>query len=118
MKNKLEISGNTIIGIENGSNTNGSYTKFSDGTIIQYGMVEGDAITAGGRMVKLVSLPYSFVDAEYTVTVTQYGGYTFSGGTYANLAVLNSNQNAFTIFFTQAIAFTPKFSWIAIGRWK
>lgn len=121
MENKLEIGGTTIIGIESGSNTYGSYIKFSDGTMIQYGKTNiGSTTYADQRLVVTITMPTNFVNAnDYVVTGSWYGNYVFSPGTYSTIGVYNATKNAFTAFATtseQATTFI--ISWIAIGQWK
>lgn len=121
MENNIKVDGNILIGFENGSNTYGSYVKFSDGTMIQYGKTNiGSTTYAGQRLVATITMPTNFVNANnYVVTGSWYGNYVFSPGTYSTIGVYNGTKNAFTAFATTSeTATTFIISWIAVGRWK
>ena len=121
MQNKLEIDGTTIIGIENGESSTGvKWTKFSDGTMIQYGRFvvsfNNEAFIQG-----TVALPYAFVGLPATsVGPASTGNSTlifrcsgsvaqdnnqldWSIGTYNNAAISSANRSL---------------DFIIIGRWK
>lgn len=110
--------------IESGSNANGSYIKFADGTMIQRGVYTVSlAISTnwlGGFIsaVTLIPLPVAFSNTDYTSVSTgsvdnaSFGVLTSAGSqTTTQLAV------RFLSVTTQSSA-SRGVSWIATGRWK
>lgn len=112
--------------IESGSNTNGSWVKYADGTMFQYGTYDTgltDFTTQFGsvfyaNVYSTIDFPLDFIDIPAITINQELGGYlggnTLGGGLptktnfrvylyIAQSGVLNRNA---TIF------------WQAIGRWK
>jgi len=105
-------------GIVSGSNSNGRYTKYPDGTLIQYGHCSS---LSSGAVV--VTLPISFIASDYTVQLTSSSSssdsiivgkqYDRTLGTFkikGHAAVLGSPT-------TVSLA-SVTFAFTAIGRWK
>ena len=99
--------------IENGSNANGFYTKFPDGTLIQhrsnYYVSHDDTVT----------LPIPFLDGNYALSLTSVAG--------ASDTVAQTLERGFNYFKKLAATFNIKvgatsggglFDYVAIGRWK
>lgn len=110
--------------ISSGSNANGRYIKFVDGTLIQTGRVSGQAITAivnfygttSGTMYYVnvtVNLPISFYDNNYeaTANVIDRGQIGVVIATSESVMTIQLRHTANTASISTA-------SWIAIGRWK
>ena len=117
---------------ESGSNSNGSWTKWSDGTMIQSGWryQQGNSTA---RLGQAVWWPVKFYGDPTSVQVTGLGyKYTYAptspadcGGIYGEIwcfNVTNPDLNACTIYSNWNANTTPSayysFSWTAFGRWK
>ena len=106
--------GNDIIIQESGSNENGNWIKFYDGTMICYGEVNASANSASVT----ATLPNTFIDKNYVVVAMN---------SYANSPAIFWSGGAIT---TNAIALYPRevsgniitnlerCRYIAIGKWK
>ena len=108
--------------VESGSNANGNWTKWADGTMICTGTVSGSSTmydywsqfkrTQEGIPV---SLPAEFINAPFVFTSSYY-----ISGLIAVL-VLKSNTNGFTFTGLKANGNsegTYSFNYLAIGKWK
>lgn len=107
-----------------GSNGNGHYTKFADGTLIMHGRKTQLAVpltVAQGTLYRNtstamgISYPITFVDTNYTVT--------FSLNTFLSMVSLNPYTKTTTgtnIIATSSISQTVDvpFEWQAVGRWR
>ena len=103
--------------IEKGSNDNGTYIKFSDGTLIQYGSTNGI-----DNNYKTVNFPIAFYKKEPVVSVNT----TVADINYIHLAqsfdVTLSNFKAYVRY--QPVSGgswgtgANWFNWFAIGNWK
>jgi len=111
--------------IERGSNPNGSYIKFGDGTLIQFGNIPPSSKTfspSGGiySSSQLIGFPIAFYDTNYIMPLPTpyypgnagfwsgqmgYGGKTING--WASL-----------LWSYQSGTFSVGLEWTAIGRWK
>lgn len=112
--------------IESGSNDNGSWIKFGDGTLIQYGSIKKNvSITTASSSGKYyyqddinIILPTSFVDGNYFSNVISVSNQNGSQNVYS---VRNKKQSKFDFCLSSLISFSSNdntFWWIAIGRWK
>lgn len=114
-KTQAEINAQQIV---NGSNSNGSYTKFSDGTLIQWGW-SPDGYGAGSRLVT-VTLPVAFVNDGYAVSATNAP--LGDAENYRGMinTVISVTASSFTVRQQSVGTYTEvhHFYWIAIGRWK
>lgn len=112
--------------IESGSNENGSYIKFNDDTLIQWGKTQKN-ITLNTKSSSTqwyyddgykINLPVSFVDNNYFANVSNY----YSGNITLNVYSINSRSASnFEFSLSCSIAITntnAEFGWFAIGRWK
>jgi hypothetical protein len=98
-----------LVGItieESGSNSNGRYIKYSDGTMICY-----SSITVGAGITAVVPFP-----ASYLSTPICTGTPGVNSGSAVTFRTLPYNQTitGFTIYG----AGSPLIQWIAIGKWK
>ena len=104
--------------ISTGSNTNGYYCKFSDGTLIQYGHV---LVSFSGSMASgSITMPYSFIsDPAPTFFIMAQ-----STSVERLLLKCGANASGNNFDYTVATADGTSYSssrnlnWFAIGRWK
>lgn len=99
-----------------GSNTNGSFVKFFDGTMIQYGNV---AIATNS--ITTITFPTTFANTTYSFNAI--GGRTAGAFTVISVEVTSaSTKTAGSISVaTNAVVGaggTFNYSWIAIGQWE
>ena len=106
--------------IERGTNSNGSYIKFGDGTLIQWGSWSKSA----GTNVFTVTLPSTtnYIDTNYDVNII------LAIGTDTNLmastGVRSKTTSSFvghSVYTTDLINFNTGSTvgtWSTIGRWK
>lgn len=113
--------------IESGSNANGSYVKYNDGTLIQYNSttVNDQAInnqygnTALYTGTRTVTFPIPFLNTNYSAFCGE-----FKWGTGASWGIISSRStnNWMTImaldFYSRDTGTNTEVSWIAIGKWK
>jgi hypothetical protein len=116
--------------VESGSNTNGSFVKFNDGTMICY--IRGFKITGNGSVYvnSSVPLPADFIDVNYTVNVTPTGRYRVSDGggqstKYFNATVVSQYSDTIgnlRFMYGDGSVLESTFEFevniMAIGRWK
>jgi len=106
--------------IASGSNANGYYIKFADGTMMEWGNITRDnaidtAMLGGFRSGGTNSnLPVSFIDTNYSVTGSSVG--TAAISFVVNGVSTSQIQSFFTSVTTQTTAVRTA-NWIAIGRW-
>ena len=116
---------------ESGSNSNGTWIKFSDGTIIMKGTKEfGNDGTFANSSFVYVQLPLSIdTNKDYTFYATPNYYSDFDG---ANSVILTAQpgKNLEVVYRrlsyypasdskqTELFAHNTKFNWLAIGRWK
>ena len=112
---------------DSGSNSNGRWLKFQDGTLIQWKSEEvtdqaignqygGTAIYFGTRQI---TFPIEFYDANYVGTV---GRAIWGTGGSWGAVMTNTQKYSMQIIvydmFSRAAGTNFKLSWMAIGRWK
>ena len=102
--------------IEAGTNANGSYAKFADGTMICRGNSQGiDQTTTGQAYSANITMPAAFVGA-FSVQcniVSVNVSNVFSG--YSRTAQVSAS--VFSIIQYWNVVQTYSYSWIAVGRW-
>ena len=101
--------------IESGSNDNGSWIKYSDGTLIQYGINVYDP--SSGADYKEVIFPKSFINTSYYFSPSPSYNY------YINVVIVigtieTTRLRVFVQKGNEAMDQTQPFRWFAIGRWK
>lgn len=94
---------NTPIVVKQGTNTSGSYRKWSNGTMEQWGLEASASASAHN-----VSFPEAFISTDYTVVCSN------TSGVQANFMPSNTNVAYFTVYPTASV----RLFWIAIGKWK
>ena len=116
-----------ITAVESGSNSNGKYVKYSDGTMIEWDERYYDNIAFsndyGGRGIlylasKTITFPVAFVGDSPTCVCG-----SFLWGTGASWGLCRSTSLASALLygfdlFPRASGTDTLISWIAIGRWK
>lgn len=108
--------------IESGSNDNGHYIKYSDGTLIQ----RGTAVYPSGVDSYDVTFPTTFKDTDYQIsTETSFQHYRVLDFVRSKketnkfivfASALKTDSSPYTWIFV--LEHTQEFDWIAIGRWK
>lgn len=111
--------------IESGSNDNGSYIKFADGTLLQYGVFdtnERDFTTEFGSVFYNnsyfgINFPLEFINVPIITVNEELGGYL--GGNI--LGGLPTKSNFRVCLYTAKSATLTRNAiiyWQAIGKWK
>ena len=107
--------------VESGSNTNGSYIKYSDGTMICYGSTSLNEVSVSDyysfckRTNSLtITFPMEF-DEVPNVTITNQGFGIFSY-TINNITANNFSYYAFT--YPSGSNISGSLQYVAIGKWK
>lgn len=114
----------TAIGeIEKGTNANGTYIKFPDGTMICYGRVSISSLAIkspwGASYLSpalSVTFPATFVEAPPAIAPNMEN----TTGDIATWYNVLASKNSFDGYFGSAVSrtFACTLSWMAIGRWK
>ena len=120
--NDIALNGNSII--ESGSNANGNYVKYADGTMICYlnTTVTDQAINnAYGSMYqgsRRWNFPQQFIDTNIACSCGQFQwGTGASWGTVVNADKNGADLRGFDLF-SRATGTETKIQATAIGRWK
>lgn len=106
--------------VESGSNANGNYIKYSDGTLIQRGTFIYPANTNGYE----IYFPTSFKDKLYQITASFY--YNNSRAVVNTFSAYETDKiSIWCLFFNgqewnwaQYFAYSQQGEYIAIGKWK
>lgn len=115
------------MGIESGSNENGSWVKFPDGTMIQWGIIEFQAMSVNELQEVNFSFPQPFIDTnygiQYSIDIDHSGGAaTDNAYIYMNSLFVNNkntdNVHISTYSYTYAIGEGVWLNVMVIGRWK
>ena len=111
---------------ESGSNSNGNYIKYADGTLIQWNYIEvtdqaianqygNTALYIGSRTI---TFPIAFVGNTPSVQCSQFRwGTGGSWGTSGQATLTTATLNGYD-FYSRATGTTCYIGWIAIGKWK
>lgn len=100
--------------VESGTNDNGSWLKFSDGTMIQF----GEKKIPSSATNEVVTLPESYINNKYSVIFSPFFV------TYINvcLVIANMNESSFRVYGQRGngadLNINQLFKWTTIGRWK
>lgn len=105
-----------------GSNSNGYYSKFADGTLIQWGSITPTlTLTQIGSSgiytaTTTVTFPQAFDNARYYA----YGTSRYGTGHAVSVGAIQSGAGYMTIsiYDFYARSGTINVTWCAIGRWK
>lgn len=111
--------------IETGTNSNGTYVKYADGTMLCRGKIIMPAQALNSSSSVLATLPAAFIDQAFDVT---HSGIAVNGsGAQADIGNINANgiymtKSVSTITFLSysyrlAVNNPVQFSYIAMGRW-
>ena len=111
---------------ESGSNTNGRYIKYGDGTLIQWNRlsVKDQAINSAYGSLYIgnrnITFPVAFVGSTPTVTCSefQWGTQGSWGAVVGNNTTLTGTTLRGFDVGSRATGTTCSISWYAIGRWK
>ena len=101
---------------ESGTNENGSYIRYDDGTQICTGRVSTGGLTKDTYNSIPITMPASFSNILYSVAPNLQR----QGGTRADLNIVSITTNSFSVqIYPYSIGFDwGTFSYIVIGRWK
>ena len=113
----------TAIGLtEKGTNANGTYVKFADGTMVCYGRVTLNSLnmqSAWGSLFISAKLPTTFPATFFAAPVVSVTmeNLTGDGAIWMNES---SDVGSFNGRFVRgaALTFTGIMGWMAVGRWK
>ena len=94
------------------------YIKFGDGTMVCYGSSTTQNCSPGATVFG-ISLPQTFINNSYTVSLSRSDG----GANYASTLerILSKGNYYFEIYVwndNQNVANSLQFDYIAIGKWK
>ena len=117
---------------DSGSNTNGNYIKFQDGTLIQWGQSSFPSGTYNDASYKIVPFPISFYSNTYKMIPTMYYQSTVANNYCLGVNLIPGivNTSSCTIYRRLSYlaptdsgqdnlyAIEEGFDWVAIGRWK
>lgn len=117
---------------DSGSNANGNYIKFQDGTLIQWGQSSFSSGTYSDASYKTITFPTSFYSNVYKVIPIMFyqGGIATNYNLGVNLTPGIVNTSSCTIYRRLSYlapdnsgqdnlyAVAEDFDWVAIGRWK
>lgn len=103
--------------IETGTNANGTYTKFADGTLIVKGFIANFSASANGVTGITCTFPAAFVDANYSIS--PFASPATSGDVYGFTYSNNKAPASILLFYrngatAQIISIG---SYMAVGRW-
>ena len=102
--------------VESGSNANGNWIQYADGTMIQY----GNALNNENGLVT-VNFPKRFIDSNVVVTTSiAYNSYTSNNSVSTLVFPSNSTVGIYSRKSDGSVETntTVKINWQAIGRWK
>ena len=117
---------NNVQIVESGSNTNGKYIKYYDGTMIQWNYMEvtDQSITnAYGSLfqgTRNITYPVAFVGdtPNLTCSMFKWGSSASWGTTTENDTPLTKGTLRGIDAFSRATGTTCRIGWFAIGKWK
>ena len=102
--------------VESGSNANGNWIQYADGTMIQYGSILNNA-----NGLATVTLPKRFINSNVIVTTSiSYNSYTSNNSVLTLVFPSNSSVGIYSRKSDGSVETntTVKTNWKAIGRWK
>lgn len=102
--------------ISSGSNSNGSYIKFGDGTMWCWGFV--GTISNGTNQAYTLTYPAAFIN-DYTSGQSFIYGISSNAGNYPSSYISNGYPSTTQAQVTYTVAGTvARLSWSAIGKYK
>lgn len=102
--------------IDAGSNANGNYRKFADGTMICYGVATIPALSANAKADVTVTFPETFYSAPIVVATIRS-----SAPSYWSTTVLGESTTSFRLDvqnMTSSAQSSQTANWFAIHVWK
>lgn len=109
--------------IERGSNANGSYIKYADGTMVAY-LIATESRTTTGTLATVLTLPVTFIDEVISPkggTTSQYvalaTSYSTVPQTVAAITYISTSLSSITIYINRGSSTDTSFSLVIIGRW-
>lgn len=110
--------------LESGSNTNGNYIKFSDGTMIEWNTFDDNTFVIGSgygslyQGVKTYTFPVAFIEVPTCVQCSRAKwGSGASWGTVDGFTKTTITVRAIDVL-SRASGTNTHISWFAIGKWK
>jgi hypothetical protein len=101
--------------IQRGSNSNGEFTRFADGTMDIW-MTKSLNASANGFVSQGVVLPAEFIDSNYTATSGLSGFQT--GSSWISLSIEGKTKNSCTLYTNSGNNLTNQIFNIHLkGRW-
>lgn len=111
--------------VESGSNANGNYVKFADGTLIQRGKITKNVAIQSvwegtnwyeGYITDIINFPISFLDNDFNISITN----RTSNGLW--IEGVQANKSSITAIVlarpNSSVEKTYTLDYTAIGKWK
>ncbi len=102
--------------LESGSDEVGSYLKFPNGTMLEWGVVTVENVPAGGHKAGFVQFPVTFKSPP-SITATAVAD-TAMGTNTTQIGSLTSRAVYIFVYNAISLERTVPIHWHAIGRWK
>lgn len=105
--------------IESGSNANGYYTKYADGTLICRYFVGPITTNANAGTTTAVTFPYKFINTDWQTQLTMTNGQSYWSYVFTNVS--DKSKTGFNLKTWNNGGGTNSgqyFDYIAIGKWK
>lgn len=106
--------------MEKGSNENGNFIKYSDGTLLCYGRVNNNSYSSGIAEIKFPTRLARITNARILLTQVWVSGQT-QAYNFFMIGQINSNINGYIYCRDNngnAIANNIPIDWVLIGEWK
>lgn len=121
LKNLLGINSGGIV--DSGSNANGKFIKYADGTMVCYLFKDLIVPTNTSNIAGIVSLPASYIDTDYIWVATQgsqHGYYSASTAVWGQGMGKSVTEFSVQVNMNGVIGaeITLRANIIVIGRWK
>ena len=105
--------------IESGSNANGYYTKYADGTLICRYYIGPVDTNQGAGTTKVVTFPYEFVDTNWQVSLTMTNGQAYWSQVASSISDKAKTGFNFKSWNDGGGNNTGQYwDYVAIGKWK
>lgn len=103
--------------IERGSNANGEFVKYADGTMVCTGVLATLAVGATTSTTQSFTLPATFINNSYAVTI--FGTPSASNDMYGFTAIGTKTTTTFVATYRNGATAqnVTNIAWSAIGRW-
>lgn len=105
--------------VESGSNANGYYTKYADGTLICRYYIGPVDTNQGAGATKAVTFPYEFVDTNWQVSLTMTNGQAYWSQVASSISDKDKTGFNFKSWNDGGGNNTGQYwDYVAIGKWK